>query len=399
MESRQLDPELGALLACALAPAGVDLSSVLATACAAAFDDDRILERATRYQVRPQLAAHVERMALAGARAIQPRLTTFAGAARGQGLLMAGELVRVLDGLRAAGVLVVPLKGPVFAELVGQGAGAREMNDLDILVQPHEVGAAVRALAPLGYTPILPPQALASPWLTRVTSEIGLLGHGDTMLVELHWQLSPAWYPAPCAVADVMARRRERTFLQGHVTWPAAEELFLVHVADALKSCGQGLRWIADLVQILRCHADLDWAHVREVAARRGGVNSVRVALAVARDLTHDTARMLDVPDLALALPPPARTLADEAERVPRLAAAVRSIRRRLHADAGMDGALPQFLWALRLADRPLRGAWAIARHLAAPSVADLAAMPPQGESDARLRWRALRRRTARRAR
>ncbi len=399
MESRQLDPELGALLACALASAGVDLSAVLATACAAPFRDERILERAARYQVRPQLAAHVEGMALAEAGAIKAPLSAFASAARGHGLLMAGELVRVLDGLRAAGVLAVPFKGPAFAELVGHGAGAREMNDLDIIVRPGEVESAVRALAPLGYTPILPPQALASSWLTRVTSEIGLLGQRDTMLIELHWQLSPAWYPAPCTVVDVMARLRERAFLHGRVHWPAAEELFLVHVADALKSCGQGIRWIADLVQILRCHADLDWTHVREVAARRGGVNSVRVALAAARDVTHATARMLDVPDLALVLPPPARALADEAERVPRLAAAVRSIRERLHTDAELDGALPQFLWALRLADRPLRGAWAIVRHLGAPSVADLAAMPPDGESDARLRWRALRRRAARRAR
>ena len=44
---------------------------------------------------------------------------------------------------------------------------------------------------------------------------------------------------------------------------------------------GCRIRWIADVAQILRRHIDLDWEHVRRIATRSGGVNSVRVALAV----------------------------------------------------------------------------------------------------------------------
>jgi hypothetical protein len=399
MQSRQLDPELGALLACALAPAGTDLSSVLERLCGTVFPSERIVERAMLYQVRPQVAAQVRRGASSTAGGPGSALAAFAQANQGRGLLMAGELVRVLDGLRAGGVPAVPIKGPVFAELIGHGAGSREMNDLDLLVRPEAVAGAVHALAPLGYAPALPLQAIASPWLTRVTPELGLLGHRDTMLLELHWQLSPSWYPAPCSVDDVMARLTEQGFLHGRVLWPAPEELFLVHVADALKSRGQGVRWIADLVQIVRRYPDLDWARVRDVAVRRDGLSSVQVALAVADDLSNDTARMLDAPGLSMILSPSARALADGARRVPRLAGAVRSIRERLAADGGTGGAVAQFLWALRLADRPLRVTRGVARHVANPTVADLAAMPPHGESNARLRWRALRRRAAGRAR
>ena len=306
---------------------------------------------------------------------------------------MASELARVLDGLRAAGVLTVPFKGPAFAALIGQGTGSREMTDLDLLIRPSDVLAGVRALAPLGYAPTLSPQALASSWLTTVTSELALLGHHDTMLIELHWQLSPHWYPAPGTVDDVMARLTERDFLDSRIHWPAAEELLLIHVADGMKSCGNGLRWMADIAQVLRRHADLDWARVGREAAGSGGLNSVRVALAVVEDLSRETALMLNAPALAVVLPPAARGLADDARRVPRLAQAVRSIRERLSADVWVSGAVPHFLWALRLADHPARVARAIVRYLGEPMVVDLAAMPSHSESGARLRWHALRRR------
>lgn len=393
MRSTSLDPELCALAACALAPAGVDVSPALGAAAGNRTAEGGLLDRASRYQLRPQLAAQAQRLAIDPAGALGAGLAVFATATQGRGRLMAAELRRVLDTLDAASLLAVPFKGPVFAALAGEGPGSREMNDLDVLVRPADVVPAMRALAPIGYTPILPPQAWASSWLTRVTSEAGLVAHQGAILIELHWQMSPGWYPAPCAVDDVMARLTERQWMGGRVRWPAAEELFLAHVADGMKSCGNGLRWIADAARLLRQHPDLDWARVRDVASRRGGLHSVRVALAVTEDLSNDTARRLGVPALSVSLAPAARALAEDARRLPRLANAARSIRQRLEDDDWMTGALPQFLWALRLADHPTRIARAIARHLGEPTVNDLAAMPSPGEPDTRLRWRSLRRR------
>ena len=398
MPFSELDLEHSVLAACALAPAGADLSGMLARIGGGGFSWDRVLASAANHRIRPQLAAQTRALGLnattAGQGAIE--LAVDARASQGHGQFLAGALVRALDVLRAENIVAVPFKGPAFAAFLGTGPGAREMDDLDILVRPADIANAVQALAPLGYAPALPAQVLASHWLTKVTPEFPLMGRSDSILLELHWQLSPRWYPAPCVVDDIMARLTERDFCGCPIRWPGAEELFLVHVADGMKSCGNGMRWIADIAGILRHHPDLDWDRTRRIATRNGGLNSVRVALAVADGLASEASRRCDSPALALSLPPAARALAEEARHLGRLARAVRSIRERLQSDTRIAGAADHFKWALQLADLPVRVAVEIARYLAGPMVADLAAMPEQGESDTALRLRALRRRLSR---
>lgn len=355
-----------------------------------------MLDSAEANQIRPQLAAKVFDPNAPAAGAIAEELDVAVRAILGRGMFMAGELLRVLDALRIAHIQAVPFKGPVFAALLGDGPGAREMYDLDILVRPEDVVEAAKVLVFLGYSASVPPHAISSPWLTKVTSELVLAHRGELTMFELHWRLSPRWYPSPCTVDDVMARLTEQEVFGGRVRWPAAEELLLVHVADGMKSCGNGMRWIADVVRVLRHHGDFDWARIRRIASRGGGLNSVRVALAVADELAGDLACRLGVPQLALSLAPPAQALAREATCVARLAQAVRSIRRRVLSDVWNTTAMAHFRWALQLADDRAQAAGEIVRYLGGPTIVDLAAMPEQGESDLALRRRALRRRLGR---
>jgi hypothetical protein len=395
MSFREIEAEHVLLLACALAPAGGDLSGALGSLAGGGPAGERLLSRAAAHRILPQLAAQALRAKGPAIEAMAADLGAAARANHGRGLFMAGELARVLEALRAAGIQAVPFKGPVFAALLGDGPGSREMDDLDLLLQSMDVARAARALAPLGYAATLPPQALASPWLTRAACELGLSAHRDEMLVELHWRLAPRWYPAPCTMDDVTARLAERDFVGCRVLWPAAEELLLIHVSDGMKSCGSGMRWIGDIARILRAHPDLDWERIRGTAARSGGLNSVRVALAVADRLAGAVARRLNMPALALSLPPPAQVLAEEARQMGRLRAAVRTIGSNLQSDTWVTSGIAHFKWALRLADHPTRVAIEIARYLGGPAVADLAAMPADGESELALRARALRRRLA----
>lgn len=367
----------------------------MASESGAGFSWVRVLESAAANKLRPQLAAGLAGIPMrseAGRKAMA-EIGDASRANTGRATFMAGELVRVLDALRAASIPCVPFKGPAFAALMGDDLGSREMADLDILVRPADVLKAATALAALGYKASLPPQALASPWLTQITPELPLRGARDSMLLELHWATSPQWYPAPCKLEDVMGRLTEVTFFGCPIQWPAPEELFLLHVADGMKSCGRGMRWIADVVRILRHHPDLDWDHIRHVAARNGGLNSIRVALAAIDGLSGDLARELDIPALAIALPAQARVLVKEAKRSARPARAVESIRVALQSDDLTAGAIAHFRWAMALADRPMHTAGAIIRYLSGPTIDDLTAMPPRGESDTGLRLRALRRR------
>jgi alkylated DNA nucleotide flippase Atl1 len=398
MPLSELDLEHSVLAACALAPMGADLSGVFAKISGNRFSWSRVVATAAAHQIRPQLAAQIQALDLNAAIAGQAaaELAADARANLGHGQFLAGALVKVLETLRSKDILAVPFKGPAFATFLGAGPGLREMADLDILIRPADVANAIQALGHLDYRAAAPSQMLASRWLTRVTPELGLQGQRDSILIELHWRLAPHWYPAPCTVDDVMAHLTERDFFGRHVLWPAPEELFLIHVSDGMKSRGSGVRWIADVVRILRQHDDLDWGRIVRIAGQSGGLNSVRVALAVANELAGEVARRFDIPTLALSLPPQAQALAKEARQADRLSEAVRSIRSNLQSDTWNTSAMAHFKWALRLADHRARVAVEIVRYLARPMVSDLAAMPEQGESDFSLRQRALRRRLGR---
>ena len=95
----------------------------------------------------------------------------------------------------------------------------------------------------------------------------------------------------------------------------------------------------------------------------------------------------------ALELPPPARALVREAGGDARVREAIRGLMARLAVDGRATRPTEHFRWAMEVADRPAGVALEVLRYLSGPAIADVAAIPPGGESGARLHYRALRRR------
>lgn len=375
MSAQALDARRCALFACALAPREGDVAARFLSLPL----DEEALRIAQAHQIRPQAAP------LLG-------LQELLGASRGRGLMMSAELLALLDALEAAGIRAVPFKGPAFAALVADGPALREMTDLDLLVDARDIPAAAAALIPLGYESALPRAALASPWIADSNHELALFRPADTMLVELHWRLGPAWFPAPCSLAEVFASLHAESFCGRAISWPHPAALLLAHVADGMKSGGRGIRWIADVARILR-RGDIDWAWVRSVAGKHGGLGVVAVALAALDAVCTEVATSLDQPSISLPLPPAAADLAHAAHTRPRLAWALRALLARLASDAAPLSALQHFRWAAALSDRRVATAGAVARYLLRPATADLERPGAADESNARQRWNALSRR------
>ncbi|SEU14381.1 Uncharacterised nucleotidyltransferase [Pseudomonas sp. NFR09] len=64
---------------------------------------------------------------------------------------MLGEAVRVIDALNSHGVLAVPLKGTVLAEVVYRDYGCRFLNDIDVLVRSVDRKAVLNILHSEGF--------------------------------------------------------------------------------------------------------------------------------------------------------------------------------------------------------------------------------------------------------
>jgi hypothetical protein len=68
--------------------------------------------------------------------------------------LLLGDLAEVLAAFDSAGIESMPLKGALLAARYYPAPGLRPMNDLDLLVRPHDEARALAALEGLGYRPI-----------------------------------------------------------------------------------------------------------------------------------------------------------------------------------------------------------------------------------------------------
>ena len=167
----------------------------------------------------------------------------------------------MLAALHERGIPTLMLKGVPLTLLHYRDAGARQMNDVDVLVPPARATEAVAVLRDLG----------AAPWNTPMPEKSVRVGHAeafrrpDGFEIDLHW-LSH-WLPSddeglwsravPLEVGEVVSRA------------PAPTDL-LVGV------CGHGaawapeapVRWAADAVTIMRS-GPVDWELLLREARRR----------------------------------------------------------------------------------------------------------------------------------
>ncbi len=101
---------------------------------------------------------------------------------------------RVTAMLADAGIRCAPLKGPTLAEAVYGDPGRRFSSDIDLLVAPEDLRAAVEVVRTLSYG--APPDYVGEDGLPRLHFA---LGHerGELPSVELHWRIH--WYEASFA--------------------------------------------------------------------------------------------------------------------------------------------------------------------------------------------------------
>lgn len=136
-------------------------------------------------------------LALLGSRAIElaPEAADGLLRSRVEALLMEGRLralalemtlKRVAQALEDRGIPVLPLKGTTFADRVYGDTGLRPTTDVDVLVPRERVGAALGALAAIGYP------APEDPVWTDGLPEMHYTLRGDDAgraRVELHWRV------------------------------------------------------------------------------------------------------------------------------------------------------------------------------------------------------------------
>jgi hypothetical protein len=224
-------------------------------------------------------------------------------------LLLARELIRILDRFDALAIDVLPYKGVSLAETLYGDIALRQAGDIDLLVRASDLSRIKATLKELGYTPHLPlsePEQRAYLGSGYECAFDSLLGRN---LLEVQWALQPRFYAVDFETESVFRRAIPVNVAGRNMKTPSAEDQFLILALHAAKHVWGRLIWLCDIAQIVKSPA-LNWNWISETARSLGIVRILQVTLVL-------TNRMLGVAipaaaEKSLSADSAARALADE---------------------------------------------------------------------------------------
>jgi Uncharacterised nucleotidyltransferase len=249
-------------------------------------DWDGVLRVARRHEVFPLLCRSLKALPAGSVPApALDRLQEWSYATAARSLFLTTELLRLLDRLRAGGVLAVPFKGPLLGAAAYGSPALRSFADLDVLVDARDVPRAQRILAREGYRPALPLEGLRR--LTYLQSECSFdfRREDDRVTVELHWGLMPRYFGFPLRLDHLRGRLTRVPLGDGIVPSLSAEDTLLFLCLHGTKHRWASLKWICDVAELVTAYASLDWEGVRQRAAAIGGERMLRLGLLLAAGL------------------------------------------------------------------------------------------------------------------
>jgi len=240
------------------------------------------------------------------------------------------EAVRLYRLLDKHGMRILVLKGPALAAGVYGDVTLRQFTDLDLLVRKQDLDLACSILADDVYRPQAPERSGAGRWQMTFVPEHGLFE------VDLHWRLSPPYFPFTPDGDELWERAVEVQLGAGRVSTLGPDDLILFLCAHGAKHGWQTLSGVCDVERATRNY-QYEWEALVARAASLGSVRVLLLGLLLAGDL--------------LGAPIPAALL-DAARANPPVQRAAR-IFRRYFFSLGTDGPGLRQRWSIPMAIFP----------------------------------------------
>lgn len=195
--------------------------------------------------------------------------------------------VRILQSIasafRDAGIPLCAVKGPAFAAAFLDGPAARESIDLDVLIRPGDVDAALTCFVGLGYLP----HAIEGPSIAAHfarTHALRLRKPGQRLPVELHVRLGEDDRQFPIDVFDPW-RFTAETVIAGQPVTTLSPEAAAVYAAfHGVKHLFVRLFWLFDIAAMMRS-ATLDWGATLALARRLSADLQLATSMLLAADM------------------------------------------------------------------------------------------------------------------
>lgn len=193
-------------------------------------------------------------------------------------LILARELIRILDRLDSLGIAVLPYKGLTLAEAMYGDMALRPAGDIDLLVRPQDFRRIKEAVADLGYTPHVQLSELEERAYLVTGYECAFDSAAGRNLLELQWAIQPRFYAVDVEMESLFQRAVTVVVAGRPMKTLSPEDQVLILSVHAAKHVWGRLIWLCDIAQILQ-RPDLNWGWVQQQANTLGIARILRVTL------------------------------------------------------------------------------------------------------------------------
>lgn len=242
------------------------------------LDGKALLATVARHRVAPQVRAALQKAGVQLDPVTSAGLRDMASRAAMRSLLLAGESVALQTAFDQAGLHATFVKGTALACLIHEDIGLKDSWDIDLLVAPDQVDAAIALLTGRGYV-LHRPEGLSAEAFARyrtVSKECVLLHPVRRVFVELHWKLVDNPHEL---VGLVLSHTRWVSVASGQLRTLADAELFAYLTVHGTRHSWSRLKWIADVAAFLRERSEAEVWRLRDDAVAMGGGRGPDVAL------------------------------------------------------------------------------------------------------------------------
>ena len=197
-------------------------------------------------------------------------------------LLLARQLLGILETLTRSGIEALPYKGPVLAAYAYGDIGLRPFSDLDVIVAERHALDARDLLLSDGYVSLSPRSDEAERRRLPPGHALALRRRDPEVVVELHWRLTPT---LPLDFDLLLAGAFPFPLLGNEVPALSPEALVTVLCVHGAKHAWERLEWISGVAHVIGGHPELDWDRLVEKAGVLGSRRSLALGLELAATL------------------------------------------------------------------------------------------------------------------
>jgi hypothetical protein len=280
MTRQALSPEFRLAAACAMWPPSDYRNEAIRVAAAAVLDWPRFVRLTARHRIfglvhdglmraHPDLPPEIARQISAKAEELVR-----------QGLVMAAECLRLQHMFGKVGVPILFLKGAVLAKFAFGNLGLRSSQDIDLLVSPDALPAAIALLGEAGYRRYNPPPDISGDMLRLLMplrKDFGFAHPSTGMVIELHWRLFLNPHTMTGA-SIVQSSRTVRLSAGAELRTLGDEDLFAYLCMHGACHWWNRLQWLADINALLTA-TDRGIEQLIGAATARGAGRAVDQAL------------------------------------------------------------------------------------------------------------------------